>query len=392
MASSAPNLIPLPSTPANEWAFGTNEILNAHVTRTPLLTPDPVLPGVYPDKKPSLSMYSDTSDAILDAARAALTEITGYFATARTHSATAEDLDIPTRLARPIPPVFVRAYSDFGARPSHAATTAFALAPKLRHHLAPRPPLSATSSFSATSGMYSDFSSPAFASTPTPPLLSPELELESPETAHPARAAYGYFAPSRTHPARPPVLVRAASSPSPSFFNASSTSLAAPTRPPLSTTSSFSATSGMYSSDSDVEFSRRASPSPSLHSPPAPDETVNVNAYFNAPSPAPRTEEQEQFIVSPETRARLREEGGVPLVREAGLRGVAPSSISLVDAESGGGDADADMDTATTDPANEYEQQEDERAEDGGQNQNHNQNHTRRARFVARIKERMHAA
>ncbi|KAJ7605441.1 hypothetical protein DFH06DRAFT_1252837 [Mycena polygramma] len=68
--SSAPNMVPaiastaLPSTPASEWAEGMNDILGSHVTRTPVTTPGPAVPGGFPahlepDPQPALSTEKD---------------------------------------------------------------------------------------------------------------------------------------------------------------------------------------------------------------------------------------------------------------------------------------------------------------------------------------------
>ncbi|KAJ7066886.1 hypothetical protein B0H15DRAFT_736080, partial [Mycena belliarum] len=38
----------LPQTPAGEWAESTHGVLDSHVTRTPLGTPGPDIPGAFP--------------------------------------------------------------------------------------------------------------------------------------------------------------------------------------------------------------------------------------------------------------------------------------------------------------------------------------------------------
>ncbi|KAJ6592878.1 hypothetical protein B0H19DRAFT_1245688 [Mycena capillaripes] len=38
----------LPQTPANEWADGMNDLISGHVTRTPVGTPGPAVPGAFP--------------------------------------------------------------------------------------------------------------------------------------------------------------------------------------------------------------------------------------------------------------------------------------------------------------------------------------------------------
>ncbi|KAJ7714493.1 hypothetical protein B0H16DRAFT_1899071 [Mycena metata] len=50
----ATNMVPaiastaLPATPADEWADGMNEFIGTHVTRTPVGTPGPAVPGAFP--------------------------------------------------------------------------------------------------------------------------------------------------------------------------------------------------------------------------------------------------------------------------------------------------------------------------------------------------------
>ncbi|KAJ6516542.1 hypothetical protein C8R47DRAFT_1312984 [Mycena vitilis] len=72
--SSAPNMVPaiastaLPSTPASEWAEGMNDILGSHVTRTPVTTPGPAVPGGFPahlepDPQPVLSKKDSVKEA-----------------------------------------------------------------------------------------------------------------------------------------------------------------------------------------------------------------------------------------------------------------------------------------------------------------------------------------
>ncbi|KAJ7022205.1 hypothetical protein C8F04DRAFT_1402467 [Mycena alexandri] len=52
--ADATNLVPtlssgtLPDTPADEWADGMNEFIGTHVTRTPVGTPGPAVPGAFP--------------------------------------------------------------------------------------------------------------------------------------------------------------------------------------------------------------------------------------------------------------------------------------------------------------------------------------------------------
>ncbi|KAJ7915766.1 hypothetical protein B0H13DRAFT_1610070 [Mycena leptocephala] len=45
-----PNLVPgaLPQTPASEWAENMKDVLGGHVTRTPVGTPGPAIPGGFP--------------------------------------------------------------------------------------------------------------------------------------------------------------------------------------------------------------------------------------------------------------------------------------------------------------------------------------------------------
>ncbi|KAJ7511393.1 hypothetical protein B0H11DRAFT_1954971 [Mycena galericulata] len=204
MSSPSPNLVPaipataaLPSTPADEWAVGTTEILDAHVTHTPLGTPGPVVPGAYPET-PGLSVYGGNGDALLDAARAALTGIAGYFGTSEStgtlpspsdDSASAED--IPSGLARPALPGFMRAYSDLGARrSSHADAVPPSLAPKPQPQRYPtsssfassRSAFSASSSFSATSGIYASREGGYERLVSTPELGSSSLSAQGEQT------------------------------------------------------------------------------------------------------------------------------------------------------------------------------------------------------------------
>ncbi|KAJ6592905.1 hypothetical protein B0H19DRAFT_1365195 [Mycena capillaripes] len=52
--TSPPNMVPtipsgtLPQTPASEWAEGMTDLLSGHVTRTPVGTPGPAVPGGFP--------------------------------------------------------------------------------------------------------------------------------------------------------------------------------------------------------------------------------------------------------------------------------------------------------------------------------------------------------
>ncbi|KAJ7714491.1 hypothetical protein B0H16DRAFT_1807840 [Mycena metata] len=69
----ATNMVPaisstaLPATPADEWADGMNEFIGTHVTRTPLWTPGPAVPGAFPAH---LESESDSSTPKITAANA----------------------------------------------------------------------------------------------------------------------------------------------------------------------------------------------------------------------------------------------------------------------------------------------------------------------------------
>ncbi|KAJ7758737.1 hypothetical protein B0H16DRAFT_643171 [Mycena metata] len=69
----ATNMVPaiastaLPATPADEWADGMNEFIGTHVTRTPVGTPGPAVPGAFPTH---LESESDSSMPKITAANA----------------------------------------------------------------------------------------------------------------------------------------------------------------------------------------------------------------------------------------------------------------------------------------------------------------------------------
>jgi hypothetical protein len=57
MTTTTPNLVPtiestaLPSTPADEWAESTHNMLAAHKSSTPLEMPGPPVPGAFPEEQ-----------------------------------------------------------------------------------------------------------------------------------------------------------------------------------------------------------------------------------------------------------------------------------------------------------------------------------------------------
>ncbi|KAJ7023183.1 hypothetical protein C8F04DRAFT_1306130 [Mycena alexandri] len=75
--ADATNLVPtissgtLPDTPADEWAGGMNEFIGTHVTRTPVGTPGPDVPGAFPAHlEPDSSPSHPSPGAGITAARA----------------------------------------------------------------------------------------------------------------------------------------------------------------------------------------------------------------------------------------------------------------------------------------------------------------------------------
>ncbi|KAJ7463977.1 hypothetical protein FB451DRAFT_1492032 [Mycena latifolia] len=79
-----PNLVPvipsdaLPQTPAGDWADSTNGVLGAHVTRTPVGTPGPDVPGAFPNAFADEHRPGDATDmkqaqeSLLESAKAYL--------------------------------------------------------------------------------------------------------------------------------------------------------------------------------------------------------------------------------------------------------------------------------------------------------------------------------
>jgi hypothetical protein len=86
--ASPPNMVPtipsgtLPQTPSKEWAENMTDLLGSHVTRTPVGTPGPDIPGGFPAHlEPDVDAVDAPSSA--DASPKPVEEDSGLLATAQ---------------------------------------------------------------------------------------------------------------------------------------------------------------------------------------------------------------------------------------------------------------------------------------------------------------------
>ena len=118
MASNFVPVIPstaLPQTPASDWAESTNDVLGAHVTRTPLGTPGPSAPGAFPDALAEEASYADAAkeQTLLATARQyfpAQEDVAGALESAKTYLPGQDDVARALESAKAYLPAGVAAY------------------------------------------------------------------------------------------------------------------------------------------------------------------------------------------------------------------------------------------------------------------------------------------